>query len=512
MPDRLRLHISPFSPTLLATLIPSAVLSTADNISYHTLQTFPERGYGYVELPTMEAEKIKKKYHGSILKGAKVHIEEARKEKKQAKGEGNTADNGKHKSKKVKTSGREDGVLSGFELPDDRQVQRGWTKPASHTKPSKISLDKKHKAHTSVYTTKAECLFKATLPPNVASATTSPTPITKTKSGKRKRNDRLEKQVVVHEFCNTTKHSSFLREDSGRKETKIVSEFVDGKGWVDEEGNLVEDIVKTKGNRRKHMTERAVTDAVDEAQRSASGTTSSDISEELPKRSVRTQDADQNVNDVTSSSGTSSDSELSKENHESVQSVGRDEKIAKDASSISDAENIVSDIHPLEAIFKRPKHKPSNGTPKPSLKVSTSFNFFEPDAEDDATGPSAVPQTPFTRQDFQQRRQRSAAPTPDTAAPGKTFSYAWPEADEEPDYGADEDLEDADASFATPLGKKNTGASLDEAEAADIPQSDFAKWFWEHRGETNRAWKKRRREAAKEKRHRENKRRGRSVI
>jgi uncharacterized protein YdaT len=274
--------------------------------------------------------------------------------------------------------------------------------------------------------------------PNVASATTSPTPITKTKSGKRKRNDRLEKQVVVHEFCNTTKHSSFLREDSGRKETKIVSEFVDGKGWVDEEGNLVEDIVKTKGNRRKHMIERAVTDAVDEAQRSASGTTSSDISEELPKRSVRTQDADQNVNDVTSFSGTSSDSELSKENHESVQSVGRDEKIAKDASSISDAENIVSDIHPLEAIFKRPKHKPSNGTPKPSSRSpphSTSLSLMPKMTQRvhllylrhlllDKTSSS---------------EDRSAAPTPDTAAPGKTFSYAWPEADEEPDYGADED-------------------------------------------------------------------------
>ena len=46
-----------------------------------------------------------------------------------------------------------------------------------------------------------------------------------------------------------------------------------------------------------------------------------------------------------------------------------------------------------------------------------------------------------------------------------------------------------------------------EDPSREAPQSDFAKWFWEHRGETNRAWKRRRREAAKEKRKSDNKRR-----
>ncbi|KAI9881251.1 MAG: hypothetical protein M1830_005537 [Pleopsidium flavum] len=514
MPDRLRLHISPFNPTLLATLFSPVVLPSVDHVSYHTLRTFPERSYGYVELPTMEAEKIKKKYHGSILKGAKVHIEEARKEKQQAKDEGTTADDGKTKSGKVRKSRREDGVLPGFELPDERQVQRGWTKPPSHTKPGKKSVDKNQNAHASLYTTKAECLFKATLPPNVASGTTSPPiTITNTKSGNRKRKDSVEKKVVVHEFCNTLKHSSFLREDSGRKETRIVSEFIDGKGWVDEEGDLIEDVLKVKGNRRKIIAEQAAVDATENAQHSASNHTSTGDSERRPKRSIGTEIAEQSVNDSTSSTGTSSDSDLSEENHDNVRSARADENLADNTSSTLPPEDIVKDVHPLEAIFKRPKPKPSNVMPKPSLKVSTSFNFFDPDAEDDAPGPSVVPQTPFTRQDFQQRRQRSAAPTPDTAAPGKTFSRVWPEADEEPDYGPSADWDDADdAPFTTPLGEKNTGTPLDEAEAAEIPQSDFAKWFWEHRGETNRAWKKRRREAGKEKRHRENKRRGRSAI
>jgi len=51
-------------------------------------------------------------------------------------------------------------------------------------------------------------------------------------------------------------------------------------------------------------------------------------------------------------------------------------------------------------------------------------------------------------------------------------------------------------------------AELEDKEPAE---SDFAKWFWEHRGETNRAWKRRKREAVKEKRKGDNKRRGRTV-
>ena len=40
------------------------------------------------------------------------------------------------------------------------------------------------------------------------------------------------------------------------------------------------------------------------------------------------------------------------------------------------------------------------------------------------------------------------------------------------------------------------------------PNQDFQKWFYEHRGETNRAWKKRQKEVKKEVRQRENRKRG----
>jgi hypothetical protein len=45
-----------------------------------------------------------------------------------------------------------------------------------------------------------------------------------------------------------------------------------------------------------------------------------------------------------------------------------------------------------------------------------------------------------------------------------------------------------------------------------VEGSDFQKWFYEHRGEANRAWKRRRKLVAKDKRHRENKRRSDRVM
>jgi hypothetical protein len=41
----------------------------------------------------------------------------------------------------------------------------------------------------------------------------------------------------------------------------------------------------------------------------------------------------------------------------------------------------------------------------------------------------------------------------------------------------------------------------------DEPESEFQKWFWENRGNVNRAWKKRKRTVAKDKRQRESRKR-----
>jgi hypothetical protein len=118
-----RLHITPLNPDLLKTIIPASILPNACHISYHTIQTFPEKSYGYVELPVMDAEKIKKKLNGSILKGTKVKIDKARPQKEAVLEEA-VAEPDRPKKEKKKKRKRDE--LSGVEI-GERRVKRGWT-------------------------------------------------------------------------------------------------------------------------------------------------------------------------------------------------------------------------------------------------------------------------------------------------------------------------------------------------------------------------------------------------
>jgi hypothetical protein len=156
-------------------------------------------------------------------------------------------------------------------------------------------------------------------------------------------------------------------------------------------------------------------------------------------------------------------------------------------------------VHPLEAIFKRPSKAASVDIAKPSLEVQTSFSFFEPEPEPGA----AMPVTPFNSQELRSRELRSAAPTPDTVAPSRFNS--WDSHGVNDVESEDEEEEAAAAAAATVIrpgaGTPSKAASLGEKGRAE---SDFAKFFWENRGENNRTWKRRAREAKKEKRQREN--------
>ncbi|KAL9607273.1 MAG: hypothetical protein Q9204_009349 [Flavoplaca sp. TL-2023a] len=203
------------------------------------------------------------------------------------------------------------------------------------------------------------------------------------------------------------------------------------------------------------------------------------------------------LDDQTSSEGSDSSEEKDEVNTDQVRALS--------ISRLSPTPPLVTtrEVHPLEALFKRPQTAASQTPQKPSLEVQTGFSFFGPDDEPADTTTVAIPQTPFTQQDFQERRLRSAAPTPDTAAPGKTsFGRLWSQGSGERDSGSDEDeRENITSTPRTSNGPHDNGAQ-EEGE-----ESEFAKWFYEHRGETNRAWKRRRREAAKEIRQKENKRR-----
>lgn len=113
------------------------------------------------------------------------------------------------------------------------------------------------------------------------------------------------------------------------------------------------------------------------------------------------------------------------------------------------------------------------------------------------------------------RGQRSAAPTPDTAAIGRRFSFDWRKESQEADD--DEDLSDGgiEAGRQLDLNTKANSQALADVQEVDEndgeegaegkqEESEFRKWFWENRGDINRAWKKRRREALKAKRHADN--------
>lgn len=109
----------------------------------------------------------------------------------------------------------------------------------------------------------------------------------------------------------------------------------------------------------------------------------------------------------------------------------------------------------------------------------------------------------------------------DLAGDTPQFSFFGAQSEDSEDEGGNKD-EDHSSESSDPDSSEdendgqgvNSTANSDgtKRKAAVTPtvtnESDFANWFWENRGENNRAWKRRRREAAKEKRQRENRQRG----
>ncbi|KAJ5496385.1 hypothetical protein N7463_008372 [Penicillium fimorum] len=523
MTETTRLHITPFTQDILPSVLPASIRNLATDISFHEIPTFPENNYGYVTLPNMEAEKIKKKLNGSILKGKKFKVEAARPQKRHREEEDQVPEapsSAKKKSKKSKEQAPEDGVVEGFELPADRKVKRGWTE-TSDAKQERRKSEKKEKKSKeeklqpkSKYTDKPECLFRATIPPNRASGATS--------DDKKAKKKKKSKDNVIHEFEKTVTQPSFLR--TAEESTAPTATFEDGKGWVDSTGNLREPVSEkiSKDNYRPGQIPGAK-----EKRRAAKS-----AAKDMKKRSLKekTPEESSESEDYTSSSGSSSDEGSDSESE--VEEKKTDEN-PEDSSTSSDEENVkpqsqeeiksteasdadaetpsqsesdeqpteaaqevkqdasAKEVHPLEALFKRAAPTASDNQPAPEAEAG--FSFFGNDIESEDEPQMAEPQTPFTpftKNDLQNRGQRSAAPTPDTTA--ATRHMTWNESEDS----------DEDASIDSPVTKARpeAGASMEETE--------FAKWFWENRGDNNRAWKKRRRDAAKEQRQRDNRKKG----
>lgn len=545
-----RLHISPFTPALLETVLNPSLRSSAADISFHTLETFPENSYGYVNLPTMEAEKLKKKLNGSILKGKKMKVEEAKPKKRhRVEEDTNSHSESKFEAAELKKSSKkrkgDKDALPGHELSPDRHVKRGWTEPGKrerHTHKSKTK-ESKSSSQRSKYTDNPECIFLTKPPANQAVVEK----VEKKRSGT-KGNEK--DSVVVHEFAKTVKHPTFLRSGENVEEATLTDGFVEGKGWVSRGGDVKEaareeEAKATKGapgrvkggkDKIKPIAKRPAKEP--SPQESSSGNSSSESSSSATSSSEEDTDrtdADDDDSETTSTSSSEDTSSSSDDNEESAdeETPGKLDK-AKATSTLpilssgtpianppEESTNGDGSVHPLEKLFKLPAPTTPKSAPRPSLEIQTQFSFFggengddDDDDSNDVEGTPVTglepPQTPFTRQDLHTRGVRSAAPTPDTAAPQR-ISF-W-ENNDNNNYGYDD--EDDEEYYETPNAKKqkqdtNGGdaKSKGKGKITGADGGDFASWFWENRGENNRAWKKRRREAAKEKRQRENRRKG----
>lgn len=561
--ERTRLHISPFNSSLFDTIVPKSVQSAATGISYHTIQTFPDRGFGFVELPKLEADKLRKKLNGMTLKGAKMRVEEAKPEKRKRveaaneEVEAEVEEKPKKRSKKLKSK-KKDGEIEGFEMPADRHVKRGWTEESGKKERSKEKSDDKKakKRETSKYIKGKEVLFKTTLPHHstpVADApaiTTATAPATKDKKDKKAKY--AKGPTVIHEFERTHKHASFLRSEATSK-NGIATDYVDGKGWIDADGNVVEavkvqpkredrlalipevpvklqtgerasaimDAINPSGRPRKNVAtevdNEAKADSDNESTSSAEevSSVSSESSEELSEDEPSSESEEENEASEDEQVPQSQPAVL--QNDMKLDTTARAETSPSPPADSANPSTPSKEVHPLEALFKRAK---ATGTPRPA-PINTSFSFFDADNDDvdeqNDTVNDMIPQTPFSRT----RDIRSAAPTPDTAAIGKKFSFFHDIDEEDADEGAyipqseyaDQDTEmggwvegDEEDVNRIPVTKKA------KEEGAGTEETDFAKWFWENRGDTNRAWKKRRREVLKVKRQRENRRLGRKVV
>lgn len=285
-----RLHIVPLTADTTASLLPASLLTPAARatISYHTLPTFPEHPFAFVTLPVSAAAALKKKLHGSTFRGVKVSVEEAHPQKLQPAPEDTMSDDAVKTKKELKAARREkrkreDGegkvkrrkkgetkdVLEGVLLPEGRSVARGWTSAETTSTTTKKYAGRSSLSAVSAAKedTKRECLFKTPLPPNKVSTKEDK----KDKEEKKEKKERKRnKEVVVKEFKNNTKFPAFLKGSQlGERATEeMASEYVDGVGWVNGRGEVVEgenkkrraaDVVQMDGEVR--ATETAITNA-----------------------------------------------------------------------------------------------------------------------------------------------------------------------------------------------------------------------------------------------------------
>jgi hypothetical protein len=545
-----RLHVKPLDAELLSAILPVSIRSKAENISYHSLEAFPESRYGFFELPVAEAERLRRRLHGSVLKGVKIRIETARlSTMAPPDGAAVTNDTGdrrndvnarKEKSvnkKDRKRKRKRDGAeLPGALLEEGRKVQRGWTAVENPSQSGERrrekkrqrskdrdngyvvgeKADRKKKRAKSQFRDEPECLFKTTLPNGAA-----------VDAGKR-RKQHSTRETVIHEFEKTTKLPTFLKTTDTASTDNKPLEYVDGRGWVNGVGKVVEEARTTRlrHSRRKEVNEVTVdpnaTGPDEPPQADKTAVEQHTTAEEpaamskvpffaVPAKPTKTTSAAEPVSILKSSPARPKSSGSARSLRIKIPPPPSAPAMTSTAALTAAEKN---DVHPLEAIYKRSRFG-KNGV---DAEATEEFSFFateyvstsgdDEDAQPKHLG-AQVPMTPFTRADFEWRGQRSAAPTPDTAFASRSFRF-W--------AGGDGDGADSDFEKAAEEGNENAQIQQDASErkvlqSTAVPPStmDKEQWFWGQRGDLNRAWRARRRTAAKESRYRGNKARAERV-
>jgi hypothetical protein len=527
------------------------------------IATFPEKRYGFLELPDEDAAKLKKKLNGAVVKGHKLKVDVAKPEKlPEPLGEAammaeekasKKKDKGSVKDGKSKKRKREAEEIPGMELHEGRKVKRGWTvadepKLRKDKKDKSKKGDKKEKRREvrSKYTDHPECLVKTIIPAKTVEEVDE--------DGKKKRKKSKAKQVLVHEFAKTTKFPTFLKTTASSSTDWKELEFVDGKGWVDDEGNVVE-AVKTRPQPVKPASlpkvQRPQNAAASQEQPTAT-TQETDVPAESASKADGESDQEGFDNPRSEDEGDAETEQSADEGETKMKRSPAPDTPPNNAMSpppkLTIAPPAVTDfdpprptspssnsakglsikippatpgkneVHPLEALYKRNKPTDGASATNGAEVEALPFSFFgggDIDEDDTAGASLQIPMTPFSRADFENRGIRSAAPTPDTAHPNRSFK---PWASEPDDIDEEDEGEDGE-SDAGPVdtdmhddGEQDGAVTGGPPPGADESTSDFQKWFWEHRGDLNRSWKRRRKTAAKEKRYRENRARAERAI
>ncbi|KAG0634482.1 hypothetical protein HOY80DRAFT_986203 [Tuber brumale] len=519
-----RLHITPLTPETTHSLLPPKVLAdkaVIASMSFHIIPSFPEKSYGYLNCERDVADGIKKKLNGSLFRGVKVRVEDARpdafvpggapgggvegkKEKRKRAKEEDDGD-GKKKAKKNK----EKGVFDGIELRD-RRVQRGWSRPPTIATPMKGD-------------SKRDCLFRssaATSTPIVSASTTVST-------GKSKRK---KTGGTIKEFTHNTKFPQFLKGTSlGKDISATTAAFDESLGWLNSSGIVIEPAPISSAPPVIKHTPLAPPTVITTTSLPPSTTTyrSHSPSSSTSAPSTTDSEPESETSPITPNTPPSA----------TPSTATKRSKVPTPALQIT----IPRAVHPLEALYKPTIATPYSSTISPT---NTSFRFGfnlggsgDVNEDEDEDMLSGDEQPPAHMVSTPPNRYRSAAPTPDTAIGHRKFFP--PDEDEVPDLsggggrlfvpstprvigsismGSGETERRGSMNVEAPLlgahedskflaalsiwGRIPNSRTLDavdgegERESVELVER-WKETFYKNRGEWNRDWKRRRREGRK---------------